>query len=195
MFKKICIAITLIFLLTTAGLAQNSNNVGIGVAVIDVQQIFETLISGGVGMNATIVVPFAASPNLRIEPEFGYFRATEEDKNGTTETETATSWRVGVGIFPLKIIDSFTLYYGGRVGYISQTFGYEAGSVNLEETTTGFYIAPALGGEHSFSNHFSIGGEAQVVYATLSTDSEFTDDKTDRSLINTRVLVFIRFYF
>jgi len=193
MFRKTVFILTVFCV--SLGLAQQKKGTGIGIALLDVQQLFEAAVSEGIGLNATIVVPIAASPTLRVEPEFGYFRATEEEKNGTTETMTADSWRIGLGIFPLTTYDSFTLYYGARIGYISQTITFEAGSVDLEETTTGYYIAPVLGGEHSFSNHFSIGGEAQIVYADLSSDSEFTDVEVTRSLLNTRALVFFRFFF
>jgi hypothetical protein len=38
-----------------------------------------------------------------------------------------------------------------------------------ELNSCGFHLAPALGGEHYFSDHFSLGGEAQFVYTSVVT--------------------------
>ncbi len=193
--KKMIIVVLLLVCFLGTGFAQESKKVGIGVALFDLMQLFETVMSDGIGANATIVVPVFMSANFRLEPEIGYFTATQEETNGDTETSTATSWRIGVGIFPQKTYDDFILYYGGRVGYLSQSEKYEEGTYNYEENTSGFFIAPAIGGEHFFSDHFSIGGEAQLVYATLDGDNNQNDDKISLNLFNTRVLAFFRFYF
>jgi len=95
----------------------------------------------------------------------------------------------------LKKYSPFTLYYGARVGYITQTLTDENGSETDEVSSSGFYIAPVLGGEHYFSDHFSLGGEAQIIYASVSTKPDEGNWEQDLSAINTRVLVYIRFFF
>jgi len=106
----------------------------IGISIIDLEKIFEMSTSDGVGANATITIPIITSPTFRLEPEVGYFSATQD--------------------------------------------------ATIRGTTTGFYIAPAIGGEHNFSVHFSIDAEAQVVYASLTNEKE--DRDFDFELLPTR---------
>ena len=195
MFKCKTFVFIIIFLcISGISLGQEATKTGIGIAIIDLEKLFEMNTSGGVG--ATITVPIITSPGFRIEPEVGYFSASEKATvSGTTYEESVSSWRIGVGIFPQKMYEDFTLYYGGRVGYISQKQTSEGGSDKDEETTTGFFLAPAIGGEHNFSDHFSIGAEAQVVYATLTNEEDDRDYDVDLSLFDTRGLIFFRFYF
>ncbi|MCK4558614.1 MAG: outer membrane beta-barrel protein [Calditrichia bacterium] len=195
MFKCKTFVFIIIFLcISGISLGQEATKTGIGIAIIDLEKLFEMNTSVGVG--ATITVPIITSPGFRIEPEVGYFSASEKATiSGTTYEESVSSWRIGVGIFPQKMYEDFTLYYGGRVGYISQKQTSEGGGSIDEETTTGFFIAPAIGGEHNFSDHFSIGAEAQIVYATLTNEEDDRDYDVDLSLFDTRGLIFFRFYF
>jgi hypothetical protein len=194
--SKIVTSLLILVFFIGSSFAQSSSKTGIGVALIDLQKLFEFSASEGVGANATITVPFILSPSFRLEPEVGYFSASQKaDINGTTYEESSVSLSIGAGIFPQNVYGDFTLYYGGRVGYTSQKLTEEAGTSKEEVTTSGFYIAPAVGGEHNFSDHFSIGAEAQIVYASLTNEEDNRDYDVDLSLLNTRVLVFFRFYF
>jgi hypothetical protein len=175
--------------------AQSSNKVGVGIALFDVHQFIEVITSQGTSVSSTITLPIVTSPNFRIEPEVGFFRASDEEKNGETIEETTTSWRIGVGLFPQKTFDDFTLYYGGRVGYLSQSQSHEQPNFKSEQSASGFYIAPAIGGEHNFSDHFSLGGEAQLVYSSVTVKPDEGDWEESLSVLNTRALVFFRFYF
>jgi hypothetical protein len=186
----------MLFVLAGISFAQESTKIGVGIAVIDMQKLFEANMSGGGGTYSSITVPIIISPTFRIEPEVGFFSASQEATvSGTTSEQTASSWTIGAGIFPQKVFSTFTLYYGGRVGYISQKTTSEAGSSKDEETTSGFYVAPAIGGEHNFSDHFSIGAEAQLVFAWLTNEEDDRDYDVDISLSDTRGLVFFRYYF
>ena len=194
--SKLVISLFILACFIGTSFAQSSNKTGIGVALIDLQKLFEFSASQGYGANATITVPFILSPGFRLEPEVGYFSASQKaDINGTTYEESASSWSIGAGVFPQNVYGDFTLYYGGRVGYMSQTQTDEAGTSKEEVTTSGFYIAPAIGGEHNFSDHFSIGAEAQIVYASMTNEEDDRDYDVDLTLIDTRALVFFRFYF
>ena len=194
--SKLVISLFILACFIGTSFAQSSNKTGIGVALIDLQKLFEFSASQGYGANATITVPFILSPSFRLEPEVGYFSASQKaDINGTTYEESSSSWSIGAGIFPQNVYGDFTLYYGGRVGYMSQKQTDEAGTSKEEVTTSGFYIAPAIGGEHNFSDHFSIGAEAQIVYASMTNEEDDRDYDVDLTLIDTRALVFFRFYF
>ena len=199
--SKLTAGVFLLLLLISTGLAQSSGKVGIGVAILDFGKLVEMSMSDGIA-NATITVPFLMSPTFRLEPEVGYFSGTQKQEGqigpglSYTWEAKAIAWNIGVGIFPQKVFDAFTLYYGGRVGYMSVKMTEElTGDPDWESTSSGFYIAPAVGGEHNFSEHFSIGAEAQIVYAALTNEETDRDDDVDLTFLSTRALVFFRFYF
>jgi len=194
--KKMFMSIFILICFFGFSFAQSSTKVGIGVAIIDMQQIFEAQISEGGFFSSTITVPIDVSPSFRLEPELGFASSTDERTSGSfTFEESTISWKIGVGLFGLKKYDIFTLYYGGRVGYLTQTLTEDDGTDKDELGSSGFYLAPALGGEHYFSDHFSLGGEAQFVYTSVATEPKDGNWEQNLSVINTRVLVFIRFFF
>jgi hypothetical protein len=194
--NSLILTILIVVCISSISIAQSSTKVGIGVALIDMQQIFEAQISEGGFFSSTITVPMDLSPSFRLEPEIGFASASDEFKlNDFISEESSTSWKIGAGIFGLNKYDVFTLYYGGRVGYVTQTLKEVSGSDSDELSSSGFYVAPAIGGEHYFSDHFSLGGEAQFVYTSIGTTPDEGDWEQDLSVFNTRVLVFIRFFF
>jgi hypothetical protein len=184
----LCLLIALCFIINSY--AQSEKKVGIGIVLFDVQKLLEFSASGGEYTINTISIIYETSPTFRIEPEIGYFNGSQEISNGMTQEHKITSWRIGVGILPQKPYEKFTLYYGARVGYINE-------NIEDESKANGYYIAPALGGEYFFSNHFSLGGEAQVVYISATTEPEddYENWESKLSVVNTRALAFVRFYF
>ncbi len=194
--NKMSMSVIIVICFFSLSFAQSSTKVGIGVAIIDMQQIFEAQASEGGFFSSAITVPIEVSPTFRVEPEIGFSSATDEQKSDNfTSEESSTSWKIGVGLFGKKKNDVFTLYYGGRIGYINQSLTDVSGTDRSEVSSSGFYLAPALGGEHYFSDHFSIGGEVQIVYTSVSTTPDEGDWEQDISIINTRALVFFRFFF
>ena len=193
---KISFVIIIAVALSGISMGQNANKTGLGIAIIDLLSLFEINTSNELGTHATITIPIITSPGFRVEPEFGYFMASSKATvSGTDREESTSSWRIGMGFFPQKKYEDFFIYYGGRVGYISQKATIEVGTSKDEATTSGFYIAPAMGGEHNFSEHFSIGAEAQVVFASLTNEEDDRAYDVDLTLFDTRGLVFFRFYF
>jgi hypothetical protein len=198
--NSVLLVTVMIFCFVMVGQAQPTNGWGIGVAVIDMQQLFEYGSSDANAYNSSIVIPIILSEGFRLEPEVGIFRAKNtQELSGDKIESTATQYRFGVGIFPQSIFESSTLYYGARVGYLSlnlredETFG---GTTTTDEATaSGFFVAPAVGGEYFFSNSFCVGAEAQVLYASLSTDIKDSSVEIKDSLLSTRGLVFVRFFF
>jgi len=201
MFRNsVILGIILIMCFFTLTQAQPEKGWGIGVAVVDIQQLFEFSASEGMAFNSSIHFPFVLSPTFRLEPEIGYFRAKDvQELNNDKIEDTATQWRVGIGIFPQSVLKSSTLYYGARVGYVNLNLKEEEtfqGITSIDEATaSGFFVAPAMGGEYYFSNSFSLGAEVQLFYAKLSTDVKNSQVDITTNLINTRGLVFVRFYF
>ena len=198
--NSVILIVMMVFCFLTVGQTQPANGWGIGVAIIDMQQIFEYGTSDGNAYNSSIVVPIILSEGFRLEPEVGIYRGKNtQELSGDKIEGTATQYRFGVGIFPQSMLESSTLYYGARIGYLSlnlredETFG---GTTTTDETTTsGFFVAPAVGGEYFFSNSFCVGAEVQVLNANLSTDIKDSSLEIRDSLISTRGLVFVRFFF
>jgi hypothetical protein len=192
--------VVMVFCFLTIGQTQPSSAWGVGVAIIDMQQLFEYGSSEATAYNTSIVIPIILSEGFRLEPEVGFFRGKNtQELTGDKIEGTATQYRFGVGIFPQSTLESSTLYYGARVGYLSlnlredETLG---GTTTTDErTASGFFVAPAVGGEYYFSNSFCVGAEAQVLYASLSTDIKDSSLDIKDSLISTRGLVFVRFFF
>ncbi len=135
-------------------------------------------------------IPILVSPKLRLEPEFGLFRSSSSNDNFET---TLTNFRFGLGIFPLIQKDKANLYYGLRVGIILTSSSFKFDDIDDSESKTDFYIGPAVGGEYFFNDHISLGGEVQLNYISIGQEDD--DSDVSESVIVTRTLVFIRWYF
>jgi Outer membrane protein beta-barrel domain len=139
------------------------------------------------------------SPVLRIEPEFGIFRTHSEYDQQSDITFETTSYniRYGVGIFYKQNYEDTKILIGGRIGTIhnrsSSEFSSNFGDDKDESTSDDFYLGFATGGEYMLSDHISIGGEAQLNYIILG--SENNNDDYYQSILATRTLVILRFYY
>ena len=97
--------------------------------------------------------------NFRIEPTFGF-----------TFSKSQNKYILGLGAFKYKDISNLRIVTGIRLGLSD-------GNI--------FAIAPSLGGEYYFNDHFSIGSEVQLRGTIESGDFTFL----------TNTLVLARFYF
>ena len=172
---------------------QKKTQVGIGVSITDIKDLFQYI--EGAGPPATeIFIPINISPTLRIEPEIGFFQSSSENENFKSSSK---SFSFGLGIFRMNLKDGINLYYGARLGLTrtSSSFEYSYnGSATDEQSVEGFFIAPTVGGEYFLNNSFTLGGEAQLRYASSSGKDE-DDEEMTTSTTATRALLFIRFYF
>ena len=76
---------------------KTETKIGIGIAIIDMEKLFEVSMGTGMGMFAMITVPIITSPGFRIEPEVGYFSFSQDyTTGGTTREQSLSSWRIGV---------------------------------------------------------------------------------------------------
>lgn len=122
-----------------------------------------------------IYVPIEVSPTFRLEPEVGIFSAS-------SGSSTTTYFRGGVGLLYVRSIDSsFNIYVGPRIGALSTSSTGSTGVID-------FFLGPCVGGEQSFSPHFSIGGEAQLNYVRFGRPR-------NGSIITNNALMFFRWYF
>lgn len=147
---------------------------------------------------------------LKLEPELGYLRASSSVKvedMGEVSTNTS-SLRIGCGVFLYKPVNKVSFYYGGRIGIVkmssSEEEDYESplyGEDTESKTSqTNFYIGPAVGAEYWIGEHFSVGGEAQLLYTEYGEpkieDGE-EEDEVDifQSLMMTKYMFVLRWYF
>jgi hypothetical protein len=151
--------------------------------------------------DATIYMPIDISEAFRIEPMLQYeYRKSEYTLFDDTiaSTNTGTLWAVGVGLFGVtQLAESASVYYGGRVSYMSSESESSylgtlpGGAVLAPESreSDGIVLAPTLGLEYHFSEHFSIGGEAALTY----TNAENDDESSER--ISTTTNIIFRYMF
>jgi hypothetical protein len=107
----------------------------------------------------SIYLTINTKSNFRLEPTFGFIFSKSQSK-----------YVLGLGAFKFKDISNFRIVTGIRLGLSD-------GNI--------FAIAPSLGGEYYFNDHFSIGSEVQLRGTIESGDFTFL----------TNTLVLARFYF
>jgi hypothetical protein len=141
-------------------------------------------------------MPIRISPGFRIEPEFGLWRYSYS-RDGGDRKSTYTVLSLGCGIFPMTNKGKVNIYYGGRLGFLSISESYKNkwdGHIETDDDSkTDFYIGPVIGGEYLFTDHLSLGGEVQLNYTSYGRYNEDVD--VSESLISTKTLIFVRWYF
>lgn len=152
--------------------------------------------------------------DLRIEPEIGYYRASQEadfdrgDFGGQKTTVVASGLRLGAGVaWAFEVAERTWAYVGPRFGVVlrdeSQEMEVEGESQEVTLSSTDLWIGLGLGGEAFLTPGFSVGVEGQLNYYSLGdprvsvAPAEGIDlDPGDlsRSIINTNALIFGRVY-
>jgi len=196
--------------------ASDENRTRIGIGAVFTQQTEESLSFPEGPAAPTVLVTIDRPSWPRIEPEFTFIRSSQEVNFGEVDPDpndpfggfqqqaeaTLTRLRVGVGVLPRHQRESFTLYYGGRIGYLrsSAQAGPEQQEDLQEEATNGLFVGPVIGGEYYPVRWLSVGGEVQFVYSHLSSTAtvgegifSFEADVSE-SLWATRALFAVRFF-
>ncbi|KPJ66504.1 hypothetical protein AMJ44_08255 [candidate division WOR-1 bacterium DG_54_3] len=143
-------------------------------------------------------MPIVISPGLRIEPEIGLWRHSYSREDGT---DRKSSYRVlvfGCGILSMTNKGKVHLYYGARFGLVhisSYSKDRWNGYSERDRSKTDLRVGPAIGGEYFFADHFSLGGEAQLNYTFVGQFDGDDDYDVAESLISTKTLIFVRWYF
>lgn len=206
-FKSIKAILLILFMAFTMLNAQETNEnkstrVGIGVSLFNVNDLLEFIVSKGVGQTAVFYLTFDTSPGFRIEPEFGYsVYNIEEKNNGYTAESTLKILRLGTGLFAKNAKNNqYHIYYGIRLGYLYNSeeskYRHEYDSGTDKESSSGFYLSPALGGEYFFSDYFSMSGETQLMYSSSSfEDSDDPNEEITVSSVSVKTLISVRYYF
>ncbi|MBA7522587.1 hypothetical protein ES705_14707 [subsurface metagenome] len=137
-------------------------------------------------------LPIRLSPAFRIEPEIGYYRYSGSDEDWE---ESRSILSIGCGIFSVTQKGKVDIYYGLRLGImrISYSYSYTWDGVDSDDDSkTDFYIGPAIGGEYFFTDHLTLGGEIQLNYIFIG---QWSDGEDSESVIRTKPLIFVRWYF
>ena len=181
--------------------------IGFGVSLVDIREVLQ-FVSNSSGIAPVFYIPINISSRFRIEPEIGFYLGSSDVKksdNGWYEktTDTYRHFHIGVGILPIREINSILLNYGIRAGYIYDSYksDYNMGSTVSDKTDyNGFYLSPVFGSEYRFSGNFSVGGEVQLQFTNL--DGEGKDSMSPTmgqdlytTSLSTRTLITTRFYF
>lgn len=171
--------IALVAALTTVDVQAQDTRIGLGVGV--------TGVSSGA---AAIYVPIDFG-SFRIEPEFGLRRFSSEQ--GDVEA-SETSIILGTGVFAEgATVANTVIYYGGRVGIARYSESIETPAGDNDESVTDLFLGPAVGAEYYFSERFSLGGEAQLMFTAIGQEDD--DDDGSASLLQTGAILFVRWYF
>lgn len=125
-------------------------------------------------------VPIAFS-GFKLEPELGMYNYSYSITSGSAENQnvSSTSFRIGTGIFYThRTSAAFELYAGPRVGIVTHSqdiknFDSLSTPQNSETNSsrTDFYVGLSVGGEYFFSEHFSLGVEAELEYLNLGKET------------------------
>ena len=133
----------------------------------------------------------------KIEIGIGFIKTnSKSDDPDFTSENTFTSLKLQVAVSKVTKFDDLAIYIGGQIGIIrnssSSSFSSSFGSDSNEESFNHWFLGPILGGEHFFSEHASLGGEAQFNYIKIGQDE---NSDGSGSIISTNVVLLFRFYF
>ncbi len=174
--KHLLIAIAFVFTAAwTASPAQaQDTQIGLGV---------------GLGEGLSIYVPIDFG-TFRIEPQLGLSMTSSE--SGSVE-QSRTTLVLGTGIFKEgATISNTVLYYGGRIGIAQESRSVETPAGDTDDSSTDLFLGPAVGAEYYFSERFSLGGEAQLMFTSFGEEG---DDDVSSSQFQTQGVFFVRWYF
>ena len=179
------------------------HGVGLGVSLNPAAIVAEgaegtLLLPAGFG---NIYLPIIAGPHLKFEPEFGIWRTSSSSSfAGSSSSSSSTLLRVGAGLFRFVRVGGGTaLYVGPRVVMIRESSSTSfTGSPGSSSHQTNWSFGLAIGGEHFFSPHFSLGGEVQLNYISVGTEEQTPpptfQPSASSSIITNNGLIFIRLY-
>jgi hypothetical protein len=156
-------------LIAPTAFAQDRARAGLGVSISDFSESVRlgSSTSTPLSITPTIFVPINISSRFRVEPEVGF--GWGETVNAANRTQSNSVLHVGSGVFAVTPKDRFAVYYGARVAYVRYTqssVGTSGSNSFTYPTATGFFVAPAVGGEYFLSDRLSLGGEVQVRYTS-----------------------------
>ena len=180
------------------------HGIGLGVslspsALVEVSSQTTIMLPIGFG---NFYLPIIAGPHLKLEPEFGIWHTSSSTSyGGSSWSSSGAILRVGAGVFRLLRVGGGTaLYVGPRVAMVRNSDSQTSSASTTSSHQTNWSFGLAIGGEHFFSPHFSLGGEVQLNYISVGKQevepnpNPGTTPSTDEHMITNNGLIFIRLY-
>jgi hypothetical protein len=155
----------------------------------------------------TLYLPVKVSPGFRIEGSLFQSRNSMSSRSPAqsgpafTQTSSFKAEVAGVGLFWLKAVtDNSSLYFGPRLGYISQKYTSGIADDQFESRRHGYQVSPTLGFEYFPIKHMSLGAEVAYNYTSMSGSATSTvfpgnSGSLDSLDSGTVTAVMVRFYF
>ena len=208
----VLLAVILMMGFTHISFAQDESevNIGIGIEAINTYNSTMFLISSYNFSFDTysngfpkVYFPINLNNQFKVEPIIGFQKTSIEVGK---DKESSRIFHLGVGVFKTIPYNSFQAYIGGRfaMSFLSQSYnnhyfdGYDYYSDKDERNRKDWELAPAIGGEYYFNEHFSFGGECSFNYTSYGKweyDDNVSDDDYSNTQMNLKPLVFVRWYF
>ena len=212
---KIIVLSYFVLVVFAGTLSAQSTQCGIGINLIDVLRnndsydMLERDITGSI--KYPVLYMTILSSSLRLDPEISYWRfsKTMEPEGAKFKSiEKRSIIHFGVGVARILKRRSKNLSYIGLKTVLDFNL-YKSESANnkdgINRTLTkriNFLIGPYMGTEYFLTGALSLGGEFQLLYTKVGQreskynwrrPDEFPD--TSESLLKSKVLVFLRWYF
>jgi hypothetical protein len=158
-------------------------------------------------------VPMQFGPYIRFEPEVGIFlKSYQEQLSDSSGAYQRTSnhqiVRTGFGIFYTRQVDKvFQFGIGARIGIMSSEYETHQEKVGVQDTDAHyaiFYLGGSFSVEYYISQHFSIGGELQIVHYTYGAPlitagsnefSGYLSNSPQQGVLSTNEVLSARFWF
>jgi hypothetical protein len=189
--------VALVALAATAD-AQQPGSFGIGVALTR-----DVFLGGGEDSPPLTSITFPMNLGaFRLEPEFALSHAGFKQSDpffGDIDLST-TSILIGTGAYMMNGPNDDFIFYGGpRVGIIRNSQSDAATDPEQKLSSTDMFLGLALGGEHLFSKHLSLGAEARLTYyraGKLKVEPDpGAEDNSKASATLTSGVAMVRVYF
>jgi len=177
----------------------DTGSFGIGMTISTFAVLVEDFTMTPFGVSA-ILLPIRVSGKMMLEPEIGIIRVKYSSTSATGSTEYAfTNVRLGTGILAqLARRGALRPYAGPRVGIERRSTRSVSSATGTDKTTqTNWSLSGVLGAQHYFTEHFSLGGEAQLSYVKFGNQetSGFGEPVSGRTLVHTTAVAMLRWYF
>ena len=157
----------------------------------------------------TLYVPINLHVNFRLEPGIGFVSASSgTEALGETKATSKSTSSIGLSLgalYQTRPSENFNLYAGPRLGVVLNSGESNDGTTTTSGSATNVVALLAVGGEHYFSERFSLGAEADLGYLMAGEPTvEVTpapaaaapaEPKATSSAVSTGGQVFFRFFF
>ncbi len=184
--KKVIAASVMAMALATGASAEVKVGLGFG---IDAWSSLSGAMTGSTNPQSTIRVPIDFDFGLRIEPELGFVKGSEDSANWEADYQ-GVSIAVG-GYYNLWKVDKVNMYAGGRLGISKGTYDETEKSTGI--TTSSDRDAVSLqglfGAEYYFTENMSFAAQAGLEFGSSSVGNN------DDQWVGTVSSLVIRYFF